>query len=92
MKNPNPSETTSTGMPADRARSTSVTKPGSCGWLEAVANRSAGSASIRPISQAISRREPMPPASYFAASASQSPGTCSAMIWSETSLSAIVPS
>ena len=42
--------------------------------------------------QAISRREPISPASYAAASASQTPGTCSAMTVSDTSVSAIVPS
>ena len=38
MKNPNPSETTSTGIPAAWARRTNGTKPGSCGWAAAVAS------------------------------------------------------
>ena len=63
MKNPNPSDTTSTGTPADCARRTNGTKPGSWGWAAAVASSPAGSASTWAISQVISRREPISPAS-----------------------------
>ena len=63
MKKPNPSDTTSTGIPAACARRTNGTKPGSCGWAAAVANRAAGSASTIAISSVMSRREPISPAS-----------------------------
>ncbi len=92
MKNPNPSETTSTGIPALWARRTNGTNPGSCGWAAAVASNAAGSASTIDISRVISRREPMSPASYAAASASQPPETYSAMTVSDTSVRAMVPS
>ena len=39
MKNPNPSDTTSTGMPAAWARRTNGANPGSWGWAAAVASR-----------------------------------------------------
>jgi hypothetical protein len=92
MKNPNPSETTSTGMPASRARSATARKPGSCGWAAAFARSDSGSARMRPTSHAISRREPTRPASYSATQASHSPVTNSAMSASETSVWAMVPS
>ena len=63
MKKPNPSETTSIGIPAACARRTNGTNPGSCGCSAAVASRSAGSASSIAISRVISRREPISPAS-----------------------------
>ena len=63
MKKPNPSDTTSTGIPAACARRTNGTNPASCGWAAAVANSSAGSASTSDISSVISRREPSRPAS-----------------------------
>ena len=63
MKNPNPSDTTSTGTPAASARSANGRKDGSCGWAAALARRASGSAVISPTSQAMSRREPVRPAS-----------------------------
>ena len=92
MKKPKPSDTISIGMPAAWALRTNGTNLGSCGWRAAVASSAAGSASTSDISQAISRREPMPPASYSAEASSQTPGTCSAMTMSVTSVSEIVPS
>ena len=64
MKKPNPSETTSTGMPAASARRTNGTKPGSWGWAAAVGQeRPSSGASTSAISSSISRREPISPAS-----------------------------
>ena len=63
MKNPNPSETTSTGIPAASARSANGRNDGSCGCAAALARSASGSAVINPTSQAISRREPTRPAS-----------------------------
>ena len=63
MKNPNPSDTTSIGTPADCARRTNGTNPGSWGWAAAVASSAAGSASTWAISHVISRRDPISPAS-----------------------------
>jgi len=63
MKNPKPSDTISTGMPAAWARSTNGTKPGSCGCAAAVARRLSGGAAMSPISISIRCREPICPAS-----------------------------
>ena len=92
MKNPNPSDTTSTGMPAARARSANGRNVASWGCAAAFARSASGSASISPTSQAISRREPMRPASYSATHASHSPVTNSAISVSDTSVWAMVPS
>ena len=73
MKNPNPSDTTSTGMPAARAASANGDeRPASWGWAAAFALSASGSAVMRPTSQAISLREPTSPASYAATCDSQS--------------------
>ncbi len=97
MKNPKPSETTSTGTPTDWASRTNGTNPASCGCAAAVENSSAGSASTSDISRVMRRLEPDSPASYAATSASQSTPasnrlTWSAMTVSETSVWAMVPS
>ncbi len=63
MKNPNPSDTTSIGMPASCASRTNGTNPGSCGWAAAVASRASAGTSTRDISSSISRRDPTWPAS-----------------------------
>ena len=86
MKNPNPSLTTSTGIPAACARRTKGTKPGSWGCLAAVSRSAAPSTRTSSISHSMSRREPRRPSSYRAAISSQAPGTCSAMTVSETSV------
>ena len=61
MKNPNPSDTTSTGIPAARARSANGTNAGSCGCAAAFAAARRGRRVISPTSQAISLREPDEP-------------------------------
>ena len=63
MKKPNPSETTSTGMPAAIARRANGTNPASCGWAAATSNSASVSVSTIAISSVIRRREPISPAS-----------------------------
>ena len=92
MKKPKPSLTTSTGMPAARARRTNCGNPASWGWAAASERSASGGAVMSPTSHSMIRREPARPASYSAALASHSSVTNSAMMASETSVRAIVPS
>ena len=92
MKKPNPSDTTSTGMPAARARSANGRNAGVVRLGGRLRPQRVGIRADEPDLPGHQPPRPTSPASYAATCDSQSAVTNSAMSVSETSVWAIVPS